>query len=162
MDDKQEFADSAVAGRRDFVKTAGIGGLAALAAGSAGALAMDAAKPDTCVGLVPYFDVNEGKLEEFRALGPKFVELTSKEAGVLYYAFSFSGQAAHCREGYQDAAAVLAHLANVDAPLKQALSISKISRLEVHGPAAELVKLKEPLAGLNPTYFTLAEGGFRR
>jgi quinol monooxygenase YgiN len=148
--------------RRSFVQAAAVGGLAALAGASTEAFAAMDGKPDTCCGLVPYFEVNAGKLEEFKALGPKFVALTRKEEGVLYYAFSFNGQAAHCREGYKDAAGVLAHLKNVDAVLKQALAISKITRLEVHGPAAELQKLKEPLAGLNPQYFTLEAGGFRR
>jgi quinol monooxygenase YgiN len=117
---------------------------------------------DTCCNLVPYFEVNEGKLDQFKALGPKFIELTRREPGCLYYAFSYSGQAAHCREGYENAAAILAHLDNVGATLKEALTISKITRLEVHGPAAELDKLRGPLAGLNPQWFTLAKGGFRR
>jgi quinol monooxygenase YgiN len=162
MQEEQAMSANSVDGRRRFIGTAGVGGLIALAGSSGNALAASADKPDTCCGLVPYFEVNEGKLEEFKALGPKFVELTSNEAGVLYYAFSFSGQAAHCREGYVNAEAVLAHLANVDAVLKQALTISKITRLEVHGPAAEIEKLRTPLAGLNPQYFMLAEGGFRR
>jgi len=160
-DAAESGADSRADSRRTFVKLAGIGGLAAMAGGSSEAEAAGG-KPDTCCGLVPYFEVNPGKLEEFKALGPKFIALTRKEAGVLYYAFSFSGQAAHCREGYKDAAGLLAHLKNVDAVLKQALAISKITRLEVHGPAAELEKLKETLAGLNPTYVTREHGGFRR
>jgi hypothetical protein len=45
--------------------------------------------------------------------------------------------------------------------LSEALTMSDITRLEVHGPAAELAKLKVPLAGLNPQFFTL-EMGFRR
>jgi quinol monooxygenase YgiN len=161
MNDKQVIEDCPVDGRRSFVKTAGIGGCIALAGASTEAFAA-AARQDTVCGLVPYFEVAEGKLEAFKALGPKFIELTKKEKGVVYYAFSFNGQAAHCREGYKDAAAVLAHLKNVDAPLKEALTISKITRLEVHAPAAEIEKLRGPLAGLNPQYFTLASGGFRR
>jgi hypothetical protein len=161
MDEKKAKAGS-MAARRDFIKTAAVGSAIALTAGARDASAAAASKPDTCVGLVPYFEVNEGKLDEFKALGPKFIELTSQEAGVLYYGFSFSGMTAHCREGYADAAGVLAHLTDVDAPLKQALSISKLVRLEVHGPAAELAKLKEPLKGLNPQYFELADGAFRR
>jgi len=161
MGRKQKVADCSVDGRRNFVKAAGVGGALALAGASTEAFAA-AGKPDTCCSLVPYFEVNPGKLDEFKALGPKFVELTRQEKGVLYYAFSFDGQAAHCREGYKDAAAILAHLKNVDAPLKQALAISKITRLEVHGPAAELDKLRGPLADLKPEYFTLAPGGFRR
>lgn len=162
MKKKQEIVSHAGARRRGFVKTVGLGGGLALAAGATEALAAGSGKPDTCCSLVPYFEVNAGKLEDFKALGPKFVALTREEKGVLYYAFSFNGQAAHCREGYKDAAALLAHLKNVDAVLKQALAISKITRLEVHAPAAEIEKLREPLAGLNPQYFTLEPGGFRR
>jgi hypothetical protein len=35
-------------------------------------------------------------------------------------------------------------------------------RLEVHGPAAELDKLRGPLAGLDPQWFELVPGGIRR
>lgn len=55
-------------------------------------------KIDTCCSLAPYFEVNEGKLDEFKALGDKFVERTRSEPGCVHYAFSFSGQAVHCRE----------------------------------------------------------------
>ena len=37
----------------------------------------------------------------------------------------------------------------------------KIAHLEVHGPEEELAKLRGPLAGLKPQFFTL-EYGFRR
>ena len=47
------------------------------------------------------------------------------------------------------------------AVLDQVLKISTIHRLEVHGPKAELDKLREPLAALTPVYFEL-EDGFRR
>jgi hypothetical protein len=49
-------------------------------------------RTDTCCSLAPYFDVAEGKLDEFKALGKTFVELTMTEPGCLFYAFSFSGQ----------------------------------------------------------------------
>jgi hypothetical protein len=100
-------------------------------------------------------------MPEFRALCERFIALTEKEAKVLYYGFSFDGDEAHCREGYADAEGVLTHLANVDGPLHEALNIASITRLEVHGPAGELAKLREPLAGLKPQFFTL-EYGFRR
>jgi quinol monooxygenase YgiN len=118
--------------------------------------------PDTCCTLVPYFEVADGKLEAFKALGKQFVERTRSEPGCVHYAFSFDGQAAHCREGYDNAAALLAHLDNVGALLEEALKIASITRLEVHGPAAELDALRGPLAGLNPQWFTLTEGGIRR
>lgn len=116
---------------------------------------------DTCCTLVPYFEVQEGQLEAFQALGSRFVERTRAEEGCIHYAFSFSGSTAHCREGYRDAEAVLAHLENVGDLLAEALQIANLIRLEVHGPAAEVEKLKGPLASLNPQFFVL-EPGIRR
>lgn len=113
---------------------------------------------DTCCTLVPYFEVQEGQLEAFKALGPKFVDKTRTEPGCMHYAFSFSGSTAHCREGYVDAAAVLAHLQNVGELLGEALKIAKIVRLEVHAPAGEVEKLRGPMSSLGPQFFTLEEG----
>jgi hypothetical protein len=45
--------------------------------------------------------------------------------------------------------------------LQKALTMAEIARLEVHGPEAELNKLRGPMANLNPQFFTL-EHGFRR
>ena len=117
--------------------------------------------PDTCCTLVPYFKVNEGQLAAFKALCERFVAKTRSEPGCVHYAFSFDGDTVHCREGYDNAAALLAHLDNVGALVQEALTIATIAKLEVHAPAAELAKLREPLAGLGPTFFTV-EGGLRR
>ncbi len=119
------------------------------------------ASPDTVCTLVPYFKVADGKIGEFRALCDRFVAQTKTEPGCVHYAFSFDGNAVHCREGYDDAAAVLAHLDNVGALLQEALKIAEITRLEVHAPPAELDKLRGPLAGLKPQFFSV-ELGFRR
>jgi hypothetical protein len=116
---------------------------------------------DTCCSIVPYFNVADGKLDNFKEICEQFVAQTEKEDKVLYYGFAFSGSEAHCREGYADAEGLLAHLDNIGEILGKALEISEISRLEVHGPAAELEKLKGPLKDLNPQYFEL-EYGFRR
>ena len=119
------------------------------------------AAQDKCCTIVPYFKVHEGKLDAFKELCPQFVEKTSTEPKCLFYGFSFAGDEAHCREGYEGAEGLLAHLENVGSLLEEALKISDIARLEVHGPEEELAKLREPLAGLNPQYFVL-EYGFRR
>lgn len=116
---------------------------------------------DNICTLVPYFTVQDGKLDEFKALGEQMVEKTKSEADVAFYGFSFSGQQAHCREGYTSADGILKHLENVDGLLQQALKIADLDRLEVHGPASEVAALAEPLKGLNPTFFTM-ETGFRR
>ncbi|MDP8567660.1 putative quinol monooxygenase [Methylophilus aquaticus] len=116
---------------------------------------------DTCCTLVPYFEVPTENLPAFKALGASFLEKTRNEAGCLHYAFSFSGNTAHCREGYSHAEALLAHLENVAEPLGEALKLATITRLEVHAPASEVEKLKGPLAALNPQFFIL-ESGIRR
>jgi quinol monooxygenase YgiN len=119
------------------------------------------ATQDRCCTLGPYFKVSPGKLEAFKELCEQFVAKTSAEPKCLYYGFSFDGNQVHCREGYEDAEGMLAHLENVGALLQQALTIAEITRLEVHGPEQELAKLRGPLADLKPQFFTL-EYGFRR
>ena len=119
------------------------------------------ATQDTCCTIVPYFKVLSGKLEAFKGLCERLVEKTHDEPKCLYYGFSFDGDNVHCREGYEDAEGVLAHLENVASLLKDALEIAELTRLEIHGSEQELAKLREPLAGLKPNFFTL-EYGFRR
>jgi quinol monooxygenase YgiN len=115
-------------------------------------------KLDTCCTLVPYFDVQEGQLSAFRALGPRFVAKARTESGCIHYAFSFNGTIAHCREGYDSAEAVLAHMQNVGELLAEALKIAKVTKLEVHAPASEIEKLRGPMASLAPQFFELTEG----
>jgi quinol monooxygenase YgiN len=117
--------------------------------------------PDTCCTIAPYFKVHPDKLESFKMLCAQLVEKTNQEPKCLFYAFTFNEDQAHCREGYADAEAVLAHLENIGPLLQEALKMADIERLEVHGPEAELAKLRKPMAGLNPQFFTL-EFGFRR
>jgi hypothetical protein len=119
------------------------------------------ATQDKCCSIVPYFKVNTGQMDSFRDLCERFVEKSDQEAKCLYYGFSFDGDEVHCREGYQDAEGLLAHLDNVGELIGEALQISDLTRLEVHGPAEELEKLKAPLTELNPQFFAL-EYGFRR
>ncbi|MEO7725477.1 MAG: hypothetical protein ABIU29_12465 [Chthoniobacterales bacterium] len=116
---------------------------------------------DKCCTIVPYFHVPAEHAHAFRALCEQFVAMTASEEKCLYYGFSFDGETAHCREGYADAEGALAHLANVGDLLDEAFKIVALTRLEIHGPEEEQAKLREPLAGLNPQFFTL-ECGFRR
>lgn len=113
---------------------------------------------DTCCTLVPYFEIQEGQLDAFKALALKLVAKTRTEPGCVHYAFSFSGNIAHCREGYIDAAALLAHGENVAQLLGQVLKISKIVRFEIHAPAAQIAKLRGPMASRSPQFFVLEEG----
>ena len=119
------------------------------------------AKKDKCCSIQPYFKVQDGKMEAFKAICERCIKKTEGESGCLYYGFSFNGDQAHCREGYQDAAGVLTHLDSIGGILKEAMQIAELTRLEIHGPEEELAKLREPLADLKPEFFTL-EYGFRR
>jgi quinol monooxygenase YgiN len=107
------------------------------------------------VSLHPYFKVPLDKLDFLKAILPEFSAKTRDETGNLFYEFTINGDEVFCREGYVNAEALLAHLANVSEMLAAAQKLAKLVRLEVHGPAFELAKLKAPLADLNPTWFIL-------
>jgi quinol monooxygenase YgiN len=111
------------------------------------------------VSLHPYFKVHPGKLDAFKAGFSAFVEKTASEEKNLFYEFTVNGDEIFCREGYTDAEGLLAHLENIGALLTEALKISDLIRLEVHGPASEIEKLKEPLAHLKPTWFVIEREG---
>jgi quinol monooxygenase YgiN len=109
------------------------------------------------VSLHPYFKVHPGKLEDFKAGFPVFVELTKTEEKKLFYEFSVNGDEVFCREAYLDAEGLLHHLDKVGALLAHAMKIADLVRVEIHGPAAELEKLRKPLSHLTPEWFVLAE-----
>jgi quinol monooxygenase YgiN len=108
------------------------------------------------VSLCPYFKVHPGKLDAAKAMLRQFIEKTATEKENLFYGFSINGDEIFCREGYESANGLLAHLDNVGALLTEMLKVADLIRFEVHGPAKELEKLKAPLAHLNPAWFTLA------
>ena len=116
---------------------------------------------DRCCTIVPYFNIHSGKIQQFKALCEQFVEKTNTEPGCLYYGWSFDGDQAHCREGYRDADAAIAHIQNVAELLAELVKTADVARFELHGPEAELDKLRGKFADLNPQYFKL-EYGFRR
>src|SRR3954449_2787653 len=107
------------------------------------------------VSLHPYFNVPTDKMPYLKAILPEFAAKTRNETGNLFYEFTINGDEVFCREGYVNAEALLAHLDNVSAMLAETLKMAELIRLEVHGPAAELEKLKEPLAHLNAAWFVL-------
>ena len=119
------------------------------------------ATQDTCCTIVPYFKVHDGKIAVFRSLCERFVAKAASEPKCLYYGFSFDGDEVHCREGYIDADGALKHLENVGALLNEALTLAELTRLEIHGPTAELAQLRPTLDAFKPRYFTL-EYGFRK
>jgi quinol monooxygenase YgiN len=119
------------------------------------------ATQDTCCSIAPYFEIHPGKAAAFRAICEKYVAWSSREPGCLYYGFSFDGEFAHCREGFVDADALIAHIDNLRPILHEMGEVSQLVRIEVHGPEHELSKLREPLSGMSPQYFVL-EYGYRK
>lgn len=115
-------------------------------------------QPSNVVSIHPYFKVHAGKLDEFKAALPKFIEMTATEKLNLYYDFTISGDIVYCREAYVGAEGALAHVGNVGPALGELFKIADLARIEIHGPAAELAKLKGPLADLKPTWFEYFDG----
>jgi hypothetical protein len=105
------------------------------------------------VSLHPYFKAKADKLEAIKALMADFVGRTATENDRLFYDFTMNGDEFFCREGYTGAAGALAHLDNVSALLGEMAKLADLERLEIHGPAAELDKMKPLLGNLNPMWF---------
>ncbi len=114
----------------------------------------------TSCTLVLCFKVAEGKMDAFKEGAQQLVERTKSESPCIFYLYSFNGDIAQVREAYADAAGVLSHIEHVTDLLEETIKICEIARLEVHGPDSELAKLREPLKGLNPEFYSL-ELGFR-
>jgi quinol monooxygenase YgiN len=114
--------------------------------------------PSKVVSIHPYFKVKAGNWPEAKAALPEFAAKTSTEKGNLYYDFTISGDVIFCREAYVGAEGLLAHVQNVGAILAEFLKLVDIVRIEVHGSAEELAKLKAPLADLKPQWFEFESG----
>lgn len=110
------------------------------------------------VSIHPYFKIQAGKEEAFKTLMAEFVERTATEETCYYYNFSICGDQAFCREAYHDADAVLRHLENVGSCIEASGSISELYRLEFHGPAKEIDKLRGPLAELKADFYVRTGG----
>ena len=100
----------------------------------------EACTPSTLCTVHAYYDLmDENKAE------PVLADLAAKtktERGCLYYGWTKAGDTLFCREGYLDSAAVLAHLSNVQS-FDGLSNCATLRRLELHGPAAEIAKLRQ-------------------
>jgi len=111
---------------------------------------------DNAVSINPYFTIPEGKMEECKGFLARFCELVkTNEEKCLFFNFTLKGNEMCCREAYTDAEAVLAHLENCGPALGEMLEsdTAELLRIEVHGPADELEKLKEAFTPFNPDYY---------
>lgn len=113
----------------------------------------DMLAPAKIVSIHPYFKVKPGNLARAKAALPEFLARTSSESANLFYDFTINGDVIFCREAYVGADGLLRHLENVDSVLKEFLKLVDVIRVEVHGAAEELAKLKGPMAALKPEWF---------
>lgn len=114
--------------------------------------------PSKVVSIHPYFKVKPGKMAEAKAVLARFVDQASSETTNLYYDFTINGDVIFCREAYVGADGLLDHVANVGLILAEFLQIVDVLRLEVHGSAAELEKLRGPLSDLKPEFYVFECG----
>eukprot|EP00009_Paramoeba_aestuarina_P008601 CAMPEP_0201520698 /NCGR_PEP_ID=MMETSP0161_2-20130828/12190_1 /ASSEMBLY_ACC=CAM_ASM_000251 /TAXON_ID=180227 /ORGANISM="Neoparamoeba aestuarina, Strain SoJaBio B1-5/56/2" /LENGTH=239 /DNA_ID=CAMNT_0047919167 /DNA_START=46 /DNA_END=765 /DNA_ORIENTATION=+ len=112
---------------------------------------------ENAVDIVPYFTVQEGKIDEFKANLPKFVAATEGEKGCYYYGFSSRENVVRCIEAYADADAVSEHIGHVGKLLDEAFKISKLD-LEFHGTQEVIDKLKPSVEKMNPRLFVMFAG----
>jgi quinol monooxygenase YgiN len=109
------------------------------------------------VSIHPYFKARPGAMAQIKPVLQSFLARTRMEKDNLLYDFTINGDEIFCREAYRGAAAALAHLENVQEPLGEMLKLADLTRIEIHGPAAELEKLKSPMEKLNPHWFVRFE-----
>lgn len=114
--------------------------------------------PSQVVSIHPYFKVKPGKMAEAKEVLARFVEATTSESTNLYYDFTINGDLIFCREAYVGAQGLLDHVSNIGLILAEFLMIADVARLEVHGSAVELDKLRGPLADLKPEFYVFECG----
>jgi hypothetical protein len=117
--------------------------------------------PEKVVSIHPYFRVHPGKMAEAKDLLRQMVEQTRGESTNLHYDFTINGDVVFCREAYVEAEGLLAHVENIGPLLGELLKISDVLRLEIHGTAANLEKLKGPLGSHKPEWFAFECGAAR-
>ncbi len=105
------------------------------------------------VSVHPYFKVHAGKLAEFKAILPAMIAKVSTEPGTLAYEIAAHGDEYLFREAYVGAAGWQTHMVNTDDLVARLLQIATVTRLEVHGPAEELDKLRAQTAAMNPVWY---------
>lgn len=114
--------------------------------------------PDNIVSVHPYFKVHAGKLAEFKAILPEMIAKVAAEPGTRCYEIAAHGDEYLFREAYVGAAGWQAHMINTDALVARLLKVATVTRLEIHGKAEELDKLRVQVAAMNPVWYVRETG----
>lgn len=107
-------------------------------------------------------NVNDGRLDDFRALMREMVSATEAEAGTVGYEWFIgeSGATVHINERYQDSGAAMLHLGNFMALfVERFLDCVTPTSIDVYGDASD--ELRGALAAFGAVHHSTF-GGFSR
>ncbi|MFY2822456.1 antibiotic biosynthesis monooxygenase [Ruegeria sp. MALMAid1280] len=114
------------------------------------------------VTIVGYMTVPATHAAAFRKNCAEMIELRHQEPDHLASAYSFGAdQSVVSREDYDSADAVIRHMELGTHIFDSTRALVEITGIELHGPAAELEKLRDLFSGMNPGFF-VTEFGFRK
>lgn len=101
-----------------------------------------ASRPLDILIIRPYFTVLDW--EKARPIMANFVKKTATEGRMVFYGWDINGDKLHCRESYRDGDAANSHLANIASDIGELLAegVATMDSITIHGPAAELEKVK--------------------
>jgi quinol monooxygenase YgiN len=112
------------------------------------------------IRLLVDMDIHDGKFAEFESLARQMAGVSEAEPGTLAYHFVLSADRRRCRlvEGYDDAAAIMAHFAGraVKELLPQMLQVASVTRMEIYGDPGPQVTARAKEVGAE--IFTAWEG----
>ena len=112
---------------------------------------------DTHLTIMPFRTVPDGAMAETKARFPKIFDIvkngTLKSGKCLYYGFASHENTVFCREGYENAEGLFAHIAE----MKNVGSLAGM-KIKFVAPESEIKKLKEKFASIDAEYFVLDEG----
>lgn len=117
-----------------------------------------ASRPLDIVLIRPYFTVLDW--DKARPIMAEFVRRTGTEGRMVFYGWDIDGDTLYCREGYRDGDAANAHLKNVGTCLGELVAegVAKLNSIAIHGPAAELEKVKPGTEKFGTKYYAIHSG----
>ena len=92
------------------------------------------------IRVVVEMSINEGQAEEFKQLATELInKVSGNEPGTLDYDWYLTADGNTCNvvEAYQDAAAVMAHLANVGPVLQALMQHCRFTNFNVYGDVTD-------------------------
>jgi len=101
----------------------------------------DMSAKNSLVTMHPHYKIHDW--DQAQPIVQALIEVSAREPGCIFYSWHMSGDTLICREGFIDGESAIKHLSEVG-QLKDTLvdGPASLDRIEVHGPTAEIEKLK--------------------